>query len=400
MPLKIAVGSSTLINGREAGFQAVEAALEQVGRQPIAFGWVISSYIYPIDQVLYGVTDLIGDAPLLGFSSSAELTMDGLRRRSVVVALFCGEDVYARGNWRAEFSGDSRACAQHVLQELQPDAEIGESLLIVADGLNGDPADLCHVLSQAATPVAGCLAGGNLHMGRTYQIGGRASGGGGLAAAVLGGDLTIAVGAAHGWQVVGAMARLSRVQGNWVREIDGRPPSELYAHLFGLPAKQWIHPPLNELVRLYPLGLHEDSDLVVRSPLRMEADGSLRMNAELPEGGAVDLMVGTQEACLQAVESAVGDALAALGSTHPKLALLLVDEAWQTILELRPGAEVEAVRSVVGNDVPVLGGYTYGQIARLRPNQGVDLLNQHVLIVLFGEKQAQTAAGPPDVGAK
>jgi hypothetical protein len=389
MPLKIAVGSSTLINGREAGFQAVETVLEQVGRQPVAFGWVISSYIYPIDQVLNGVSDLLGDTPLLGFSSSAELTAAGLERRSVAVALFYGEEVYVRGEWRPEFSNDSRACAQHMLQELQPDVELGENLLVVADGLKGTPTDLCDVLSQAGVTAAGCLAGGNLHTGLTYQIGGRASGSGGLAVAVLGGDISIGVGAAHGWQAVGAMARLSRVQGYWVRGIDGQPPNELYAHLFSLPAKQWTHPPFNELVRLYPLGLHDDSGLVLRSPLRMEADGSLRMNAELPEGGAVDLMVGTQDACLQAVQSAAGDALASLGSTPPKLALLLVDEAWQTILEMRPGAEVEAVLGVVGANVPILGGYTYGQIARLGLGQDIDFLNQHILVLLFGENRAQ-----------
>jgi hypothetical protein len=395
MPLITAVGNSTLIKGREAGFQAVEAALEQVGRQPVVFGCVVSSYVHPIDQVLSGVVDLLGDAPLLGFSSSAELTTAGLEHRSVAVALLCGEGFYGRANWWPDFASDNRACTRRMLQELEPDSGQFESLLVAADGLNGDAAYLCQALSEDGYPLAGCLAGGNLQRGRTFQIGGRGSGSGGLAAAVLGGDILTGVGSAHGWQLVGAMARLTRVQGQWVREIDGQPPNHLYARLFGYAASQWVHPPLNEMVRLYPLGVHKDSGLVVRSPLWMEADGSLRMNTELPEGSVVDLLVGTQEACLKAAHRAAEDALASLGPIRPKLALLLVDEAWPAILELRPGAEVEAVRSVVGNDVPVLGGYSFGQIARLKPGQEAFLLNQHILVVLFGEKQLETTGETP-----
>jgi len=387
MPLITAVGSSKQISGRDAGWQAVENALEQVGRQSVAFGFVIASHIHPLGQVLDGVADLLGDIPMLGFSSSAELTSQGLDRRTVAVALFCGEDLRGRANWWPDFTDNSRACTQNMLQGLQPSGKDGEILLLVADGLNGDADYLCRALSDSSFALAGCLAGGDLRQGRTYQLGGRRSGGGGLAAAVLAGDIVAGVGAAHGWQPVGALARLTRVQGQWVREMDGQPANEAYERLFGYPARQWAFPPLTELVRLYPLGVQVDADIVIRSPLRMEVDGSLRMNAALVEGSTVDLMVGTQEDCILAARKATEDALVALGPTRPRLALALVDAAWQRLLELQPGAEIQAMRQVLGQDVPILGGYTFGQIARLNLGQPVDLLNQHMLVVLFGEKR-------------
>lgn len=368
-------------------------ALDQVQRAPVAFGYLIASHVFPIDEVLAGAADLLGEVPLLGFSTSAELSSEGLSRRTVLVALFCGEGIQGRANWWPDFVQDSRNCTRDMLQTLEPDGDEREVLLVVADGLNGDSAYLCEALSDGDFPFAGCLAGGELWRGRTFQLGGRLSGAGGLAAAVLGGDVVIGVGAAHGWQPVGALSRLTHVQAQWVREIDGQQACETYARLFGYSTRQWAYPPLNDLVRLYPLGLQDDSGLVVRSPLRMEADGSLRMNTTLPEGGTVDLLVGTQEACLAAARQATETALASLGPTRPKLALVLVDAAWQAMLQVQPGAEVAVVRRILGEGVPILGGYTFGQMARFEPRGPARLLNQHMLVVLFGEKRVEIESG-------
>jgi hypothetical protein len=121
----------------------------------------------------------------------------------------------------------------------------------------------------------------------------------------------------------------------------------------------------------------------------MEADGSLRMNSVLPEGELVELMIGSPEACRQAARQAATLARQALGPTQPRLALALVDIAWQALFELEPQAELEAIRQVLGPEVPVAGGYTFGQIARLQPQGPAHLLNQHLLLVLFGDKTVE-----------
>lgn len=389
MSLTAAVGISNATDGREAGLHATRQALDQLGRGPVVFGWLIASHTFPIQQVLSGASDLLGDAPLLGFSTSAELTSSGRARRSVSVALLSADDVQARAGWWPDFVQDSRMCSQNMLSGLQPDVEAGEVLLTVADGFNGDATHLCAALSALACPAAGCLAGGELWRGRTYQVGGRQHGSGGLAGAVLSGNVVIGVGAAHGWKPVGALTRLSRVQGQWVRMLDNHPASETYEQYFGYPAREWAYPPLSEMARLYPLGIHEEGALFVRSPLRIEVDGSLRMNTLLPEGRVADLLVGSQTGCRQAADQAVRQALASLGPTRPRLAVVLVDAAWQTMLELDPQAEVQAVRQALGADVPIIGGYTYGQTMRDNPRSPVQLLNQHMLVILFGVKKVE-----------
>jgi len=384
MSVKAAIGQSWAVDGHQAGLEAARQAVDQLGRAPVAFVWMVVSHSYQIDQALAGVTDVTGDAPILGFSTSASISAAGRSRRSVLVGLLSGENIRGRSGWWSEFSQDGQACTQKMLTALHPDQDENQLLLVVADGLGASADQLCTSLASLKLPVGGCLASGDLVRGRTYQVGGRQSGSGGLAAAVLLGDLALGVGTAHGWQPFGALTRVTRLQGQWLRSLDNQLPSEVYAHYFGYTPRQWVYPPLNSMVRLYPLGFRDGEDFVLRSPIRVEADGSLRMNTSLVEGALADLMVGTQVGCVQACRQAAQQALSALGAASPSLAVLLVDAAWEMLLELEPESEFNAVREILGEDIPILGGYTLGQIATVAPPGTPGLFNQHITVLLFG----------------
>jgi hypothetical protein len=212
----------------------------------------------------------------------------------------------------------------------------------------------------------------------------------------LNGRLKIASAAAHGWFPVGPFFKVTRARGLWLRALDGLAPGEVYAKTFGSQAREWGFPPLNELVRLYPLGLQaapresevRPAEMVIRSPVRMENDGNLRMNTIIPEGSTVHLLTGSSQKCIVAARDAARRALTQLlaGSERirPVLALLFVDAAWQELLLARPGEELQAVRAVIGEEVPIAGGYTFGQIGRSTPTGPLELLNQHIQVVLIG----------------
>ena len=204
--------------------------------------------------------------------------------------------------------------------------------------------------------------GAFLQTGSNYQMAGNQSGSGAMAAALLGGSVRLGIGQAHGWDPVGSQLRISRSRGFWLRALNGRPASEAYAELFGHPAQDWSFPPLSYLARLYPLGLPQGDELLIRAPIRVEADGSFRMNAPLRDGADAYLLVGSRAACLRAAGKAAQDAVRALGDAQPVFGLVLVDAAWQLLLESSPGADVAAVSDIMGPKVPVAGAYTLGQI--------------------------------------
>ncbi len=382
MTIRVAVGQAQALDGREAGMQAAHQALNELGNMTPVFGLVIASYQYDAQLVVNGVASLTGNMPLIGFSSSACLTADGVHPHSVVLALVASPDARADVQWLAGYTQASREVSQQIAEMFL--VKPRQATLVFADGFNADAELLCSSMPPGSNLFGG-LSSGDLHSTSAYQIGGNQYGSGGLALARLEGRIRVGVGAGHGWQMVGSHFRITRSRGFWVRTFDGRPCSETYAHLFGYPAREWAFPPLNHLARLYPIGIEQfDKSILLRSPLRVEADGSFRMNVTVGDGSEAYLMVGSLTACRQAAQGAVKQALAALEGATPVLALVLPDISWQMLHEAQSGADIQAVREALGPDVPIAGGYTLGQIVP-RPGECPQFLNQHMLVVLFAE---------------
>jgi len=385
MTLVASVGSAQALDGRESGLQAAHQALNRIGANAPGFAVVISSHQYQAREVLNGVTSLLGDAPVLGFSSPAGITHEGQQPHSVVVALLSG-NFQADALWLPGYAQSGRETAAKLMQYVAAREE-HQSLLFFADGFNGDAEQLCNALSPGLN-IMGGLSSGDLHTGNTYQMAGNQTGAGGLAAAVLRGNLKIGVGHAHGWDQVGKQFRVTRSRGFWLRTLDGRPASETYATLFGYPARDWAFPPLNYLARLYPLGVEQGDDLIVRSPIRVEADGSFRMNAAIRDGIDAYLLVGSRVACERAAHEAAQQALLQLGNAKPVFALVLVDIAWQLLLKAQSGIEITAVQDILGAKIPIAGGYTLGQVIPAE-NMPPKFLNQHIVVIAFGEENSE-----------
>jgi len=380
MTLLSSVGMAQALDGREAGLQAAHQALNHIGAVTPGLGLVIASHQYQAREVLNGVTSLLGEVPLIGFSTPAGLTDEGQHPHSVIVALLSG-DFQAETRWLPGYAQSGRDTATKIVQLSSPPVE-GQSMIVFADGFNGDAEQFCSVIPPNLLNLVGALSSGDLHTGNTYQIAGNQTGSGGLAAALLRGNLKIGVGFDHGWDPVGSQFRVTRSRGFWLRTLEGRPASETYAQLFGYPARDWAFPPLSHLARLYPLGIEQGEDLIVRAPIRVEADGSFRMNAAIRDGIDAYLLVGSRVSCERAAHQAAQQALLQLGNSKPAFALVLVDIAWQMLLKAQPGAEIAAVQEILGERVPVAGGYTLGQIVT-KGNSTPQFLNQHIVVIAF-----------------
>lgn len=382
MTLYGSVGTAQALDGREAGLQAAHQALNRMSAAAPGLGVVISSHQYQAREVLNGVASLLGDAPVIGFSSPAGLSNSGQHPHSVVVGLL-GGDLHVDTQWYPGYAQSGRETGAKLSQYISARVE-RQSVICFADGFNGDAEQLCASVSTFGNPFVGALSSGDLHTGGTYQLVGNQTGMGGLGAAFLRGNVRMSVGHAHGWQPVGNQFRVTRSRGFWLRTLDGRPASETYSQLFGYPARDWAFPPLSYLARLYPLGVEQGDEVVVRAPIRVEADGSFRMNASIRDGIDAYLLVGSRQACEQAAREAAQQALKELGDARPTLALVFVDIAWQMLLKATPGVEVAAIQEILGLDVPIVGGYTLGQMVPETPNMP-RFLNQHIVIALFGE---------------
>jgi hypothetical protein len=385
MTVHAAVGQAQALDGREASLQATHQALNRLGAVAPCLGIVIASHQYQARDVANGVASLLGDAPLIGFSSPAGLTGEGLHAHSVIVAVLSTEELDAKAHWLPGYAQSSRETATQ-LNILLPDKQ-AQNVILFGDGFNGDAEQFCNSLSTNAFRTAGGLSSGDLHTGSTYQIAGNQNGTGALAALTFSNILKMGVGYAHGWDPVGSQMRVTRSRGFWLRTLDARPASETYAELFGYPAREWSFPPLSHIARLYPLGMEQGDELIVRAPIRVEADGSFRMNASVRDGADAFVLVGSRASCQKAAQQATQQALRELDNAKPAFALVLVDIAWQMLLKATPGLEITAIQEIIGENVPIAGGYTLGQIVPGKDDAAPGFLNQHIVVILFGEEK-------------
>jgi hypothetical protein len=386
MALIVSIGENQELDGRQAGLQAAHQALNKMGAATPNMGILIASYQYQAREVASGVASLLGDVPLIGLSTPASLSATGLHTNSVTIILFSG-DFQADAHWLPGYAQSGRETGTKLMQ-LSMGREELHGMLFFADGFNGDAEQLCAMMIGRTYPLMGALSGGDLHTGNNYQIAGNQSGSGALAAVFMRGNIRVGIGSAHGWDPVGSQFRVTRSRGFWLRTLDGRPASETYAQLFGYAARDWAFPPLNYLARLYPLGVEQGDDLVIRAPIRVEADGSFRMNAAIRDGVDAYLLVGSRAACDRATHQATQQALLQLGNAKPAFILVLADMAWQMLLKANPGAEIATVQEITGNKVPIAGGYTLGQVV---PNGDLAprFLNQHIMVMAFGEAESK-----------
>lgn len=372
------------LDGYKVAREASEKALGKMGtaRPALALAFVCKGY--DMSSVMRGLNALLGGIPLWGFSTIAPILSNGEQDRSVVVAILCGREYRAQVEC---VSRDTFGEIDTVVRRLQEMGDIN-GMILAADGVEPPPDHVYEVLAHYGFPVCGGFACGDDDGHGTYQIGDGHVEEGAVSFLALGGRCAIGTGSGHGWQQTGMLFTVGSVLERSIKSLDGIAAVEVYSRIFGRPVENWMTRPWSELVRLYPLGVERfpgSKTLLLRSPLGVNQDGSLRMNASVAEGQIAHLLVGDTQACLAAVKSAALNALQKLKKATPVLALLFVDVAWRYLFNDRLQSVMEQLCQVLG-EIPLIGAYTYGQIYREMPSQPPQVLNQHLQVVLIGRQ--------------
>lgn len=374
------------LDGRDAAMKATQKALDQLGALRPALGIVFASEEFDLGEVTGGMASLLGETPLWGMSTVRPLAGDREVPRSVVVALVAGSDLKAQAHFWSTYALDSTETARQVMRHFRADLMLPQAVLLAADGVNGTLVPLCSMLADLPVAAGGGLASGGYSSGKTAVVGRVQSGHSALSTVTLSGRFRLGTGSGHGWRDTGLHATIGKTRDVWIQTIDDRPAVELYAQYFGHEPREWAYPPLNEVVRLYPLGIENNGNLLVRSPLRVEVDGSLRMSAAVPSGSVAHLMLGDPQACLESAETAVRHALDEIGPARPLIALALVDLAWLQLFSVRSSLIMSTIQDTLGS-IPVVGGYSLGQIARPAINHAPVIYNQSVTILILASQE-------------
>lgn len=385
-----------------AGVEAASNARATLGATEPIITFVFCSPEYSQEFVIKGVRSVLpGATPLVGASTAGEITAAGPSKKdAVVVMLLASDTVQCHVGYAEVVATDAEQTAFEVGQSLVAHAHDDQIKLICmfADGLTVNPAAVLRGLERATgsvVPIVGGSAGDNGAFKKTFQYVDDRVLSGGLVCVAFTGKLAFSIGVRHGWIPIGSSKTITAAEGNIVNEIDNEPAIKFYERYLGADeATRLRETTLGEIALSYPLGIKDEAsgEMLLRAPFFVNESGGITCGGEMPVGSTVQLMIGSKEEAVVAARQSAEHAFKTL-SVPPKAAIIFSCHVRNTLFSNKETAseEVTAVSSVIGQDVPLAGFYTYAEQAPIG-NQifnfeacKSDTLNETLVTVLLAE---------------
>ncbi|HMJ36628.1 MAG TPA: FIST N-terminal domain-containing protein [Baekduia sp.] len=367
------VGRSAHPDAAAAGREAARAALHRHDDAGLLI--VFASGAHDLRAVAAEISDVAAGIPVVGCSSTGEISSGGPQTGSVVVLALGGEGLtFSATAVTATDSRDAGARAAACVGDVADRPH--QVLLLLADGATHRQADLvrgAYSVAGAGIPLVGGVAGHPDDAAGCALIYGAAVLQDAVIGLAIGSDAPLGIGVRHGWRPVGDPMLVTRTAPGRVLELDGRPAADVYRERVGPGADD------DAVVLGHPLGLRRRvGEAHVRS---VHLDGAVDRSiaAAVPAGALVWLMESDPASVLDATDAACRAAIAGLGGDDDPQALLLFDcSARRRFLGSSADDDIARVVAHAG-DAAVAGLYTNGEIARTR---GIMGFHHQTLVVL------------------
>jgi len=113
-------------------------------------------------------------------------------------------------------------------------------------------------------------------------------------------------------------------------------------------------------------------------------EGSISFAGEIPEGAMMRLTCGDNTSILEAAGKAARLAMADMGDRTLAMVFVYSCMARKIVLGRRTREEMERIRQVVGNRVPMVGFYSYGEYCRVKCRGPSLLHNETATVSVIG----------------
>lgn len=369
MATKAGVGFSGNPNAKDAGKEATISAIKTVENPDllIAFG----SVNYDQNELLSGIRQVNSNAHLIGCSDSGEISNAGSREKGIAVMAIQSDTIRFTIGTGGKISDGTRLAGANLAKDIvsKSDNKIN-CLIMLTDVLAGNGADIVRGIQDELGKdflIVGGAAGDDFLFKQTFVYYNDQVLPSSIVGAGLSGNFAIGVGVRHGWVPIGLPKKVTKSQGAVLEELDGKPAISIYEEHFGKKAEDLRKEPLATMAITYPLGMSvEGSDeLLIRDPITVDEKGAITCAAEIPNGSEIRLMIGSREEAIMAAKEAAKHALNGLNGSQPRAAIIFNCIARYKLLGRTANEEVEAIQSILGPEVPLIGFYTYGEQAPL-----------------------------------
>ncbi len=385
---------SNLKNSYQAGADAVSTAISNLGGVSPHIVFLFSSIQYDQPEVVRGARSVMSqDTILVGASAAGEIT-SAVTVFDAVNAMALSSDTarFSVGICRDVKQDSAKAGADSARDLLERAGGKIDLLIMLPDGLNGNGAAIVRGIQSVVGetfPIIGGSAGDDYLFKQTWQYYQNEVVTDAVITIGISGDFSFGFGVRHGWEPIGLPLKVTKSDGAILKEVDGKPALKVYEEYFGKEAEELIRQPIARMAYTYPLGMSvEGSDeLLIRDPVIANEKGEITTAAEIPEGITIRLMLGDRDKAIKAAHEAAAVAIGQLGGRAPRAILMFNCMARNRLLGVHCHEENHEVQSVIGNDVPMAGFYTYGEQGPLlgKKNTKAYFHNETMTLLVLGD---------------
>lgn len=390
MSTSVGVGISKNPDAFLAGKEAARAACQKAKEDFLDLLIVFASARFDQSNLLRGIKSSLPEANIIGCSSAGEITAQGPTKNSVAVMRFKSGALSFSTGLGQGLGQDARLAGQKCAQQtIKTELHKRHLFIMLPDGLSGNSADTIRGAQEVlgtSFPIVGGAAGDDYLFQKTYQYYGDKVFSDSVVGILLGGEISVGVGLRHGWHAIGKAHKVTKASGNIVKELDGKKALRIYEDYFGEEAQDLRRHAWAKIGTIYPLGMSipDEEEYLIRYAFKATAEGELICAAEVPQGSEVRLMIADKEGVLNAAQEAARKAKE--GLTGAKiLAVIIFDSiARKRVLGRSALEEIEIVKKVLGEAVPVIGFYSYGEQAPLGAERyaGISYFHNQAIVVL------------------
>ncbi len=382
---KVVVGHSEDLDAAGAAAEIIEQCNSQLdGRSPKG-AILFSAFEVEHQTLLDAICDAWPEVELIGGSTTGEMSSRlGFAEDSVTLMAFAGDDEVA--------------ITSGIGRKLSADFAVGAVAVVEAKRKTALPPRLCFTVPESRTdnlaqmigainaalgpdvPLLGGTSGDQYQFKDTRQFYGREVLSDSVPILLFSGNLQYSFGVASGWKPIGEPGTVTRAEGTVVHAIDGRPAIDFYRKYLGQTA---MPSPENPLAVLNDQGRIE----YLRATLGLvdEQSGAVIFFVAIPQGARVQVAMADRDAILSGCEESVRIAHEAYPvGKIPEAALVVSCASRRFLLGTRTPEECKILPSILGENMPFCGFYSFGEIG---PNQATSPAcyhNESFVTVLLG----------------
>lgn len=370
------IGFSTRKNPIEAGNEAAKMALERAGVPKPDVVIVFATVGYHQQKLIGAIREVTSGAPLFGCSGEGIIAQQAVDETNFAVGVMViASDELGFGiasisgiGERADLAGERLAAK---IAPLVTDES--RAFFLLADGLAFDFDPFVTAFEgalppSARLPIFGGLAADNWASRKTYQYHDDEVFSEGACCLVMSGRGQVAWGINHGCIPVGTKRTITRCKGNIIYEIDGVSALEaLKEYLDEEWAIKWNKATLNLCLGFKtPEHLREEyEEYFIRYIIgKDDQQGSVTIQSDVTEGTELWIVRRDKELMMSGLRSIPRQIKEQLSGKSPKFVLQFECMGRGRVV-FKEQERMDLVRSLqrdLGEDVPWLGFYTYGEI--------------------------------------